>query len=248
MSGRNGGGPPKPRKAPISVRESTPASTVLIRPAKLSRPISIRKAELPVTTTRTATLSTNDLSCALQLSIFCTSSKNSHAFRPSRAMALRCCWAMCRANQSVMRRMGWPMSRREFSSSNWTRRMEVGGMPSSRRSAMIWSWAVVLPTCRGPRTTTIGAISASRRRRICPTKCRRTGGCGGIGACSHQGFIRRKSATKSGGRSPAINEECCGFTSLSLHRRRCAAFRVAALRLYTPGTGSGFQITPAQTA
>ena len=54
------------RKLPTSVSDNVPASIVVIRPAKLSRPISIRKAELPVTTACTVEESTKDLSCGAQ--------------------------------------------------------------------------------------------------------------------------------------------------------------------------------------
>ena len=46
--GRNGSGVSSPCRGPISVSENTPVSMVLIRPARLSRPCSMRRAELPV--------------------------------------------------------------------------------------------------------------------------------------------------------------------------------------------------------
>ena len=51
------------------------ASIVLIRPARLSRPRSMRNAELPVTSTCVVELSTKNLSCGAQPVRFCTSSK-----------------------------------------------------------------------------------------------------------------------------------------------------------------------------
>ena len=62
LSGRNGSGGDNSRNAPISVSDRTPASIVLMRPARLSRPLSILSAELPVTATFTEALSTKDLS------------------------------------------------------------------------------------------------------------------------------------------------------------------------------------------
>ena len=50
----------------ISVNDNTPASIVLIRPARLSRPSSIRRAELPVTSTWVVELSTRDFNCGAQ--------------------------------------------------------------------------------------------------------------------------------------------------------------------------------------
>jgi len=48
-----------------------------MRPARLSRPCSMRSAELAVTSTRTLWWSTKNLICGAQSGQFCTSSKNS---------------------------------------------------------------------------------------------------------------------------------------------------------------------------
>lgn len=191
------------RNAPISVSESPPASTVAMRPARLSRPLSILKAELPVITTFTETLSTRDLSCACQPSIFCTSSRKRYAFWPSLARELNLSLDIFCSNQSEILRMGSSILRSGDNSSNCVRNMFLGNTPSASKSSMIWNCAVVFPTWRGPRTATIGAISASIRRRICVTRWRRIpGGCG-ISRPVHQGFMRCKSAYSCAGISVA---------------------------------------------
>jgi hypothetical protein len=54
------------RSSAISRTRSVPSSSDAIRPAKLSLPASMRRAELPVTTTCTVWWSTKALSCGAQ--------------------------------------------------------------------------------------------------------------------------------------------------------------------------------------
>ena len=200
LSGRNGLWSSSPLNLATSVSDRAVASTVWRRPARLSRPCSIRRAELPVSMTLSDVLSTRDLSWLLQPGMFCTSSTNRCALWPWWAKLLNASVATFCSSQSAMRRMGSISPSVDVRSSNWTRMMLLGGTPSASRSLMIWSWTVVLPTWRGPRTAMMGAIPESRRRRTRSTRWRRVGGVVGGRMPAHQGLNRRRSSASSAGK------------------------------------------------
>ena len=118
LSFKNGSPRSNPRSVAISVSERVPASSVVIRPARLSRPASIRNAELPVTNTCTVDESTNDFNWGAQFSKFWTSSSNRNADPSRRAASLQVLPSIVRSNQSTIRKIGESKSAISRKSSN----------------------------------------------------------------------------------------------------------------------------------
>lgn len=174
---------------------------VLSLPARLSRPASIRRADEPVTRTRTVFVSTRFFSSGAQESKFWTSSRSRKAGSSSRAASLNVRPKIRSSNHHAKDWTGISSLPSSLISSNWTLRILRGATFSSwTKCSMIWSCSVDLPTWRGPRKTVMGA-SPFRRLLSNFAKAHRLN-LGRVfpGFPSHQGFIRRTSSSSAGGK------------------------------------------------
>ena len=87
-------------------------------------------------------------------------------------------------------------------SSNCTRKIRLGAMPSSSNLSMTWFSTVVFPTCRGPRKTVTGARPAFSPLNVGANAHRRTGGNPKSRSPRHHGLLSRSTRSVSPASSP----------------------------------------------